>query len=577
MEDHVSNLNDRNKTRIITCMKLAYFFGKQDIALTKYEALCDLAYALDVKDMPLRKDYSSYTNLMAGKDFITSISNYLEVEQKSLVHKSPFYALMLDESTDRALEKHLILYISFLDKEGYGVCNVQFLKLILVQDGYAQTKIDAIMNMISHMHLDLRKLVGISTDGDSSMLGCRDGLVAKLSRHVPHLISVHCVAHREALAIIDACKSFPCLSYIDKIANKIYSWISASTVRHTDFQKLLEEMNIQILEVLQICDVRWLARGNIMVRLIKLLPAILTFWQENAHAWYEKLRVFNLLFAIHMLADVLYELDGLNKIFQKENIDVTSFSTSIEVALQALKKKFLIEPFGRNTLHLQSFMEKTSMGYLEHKNENGDEYKHFLLYSSIPGKDKNDIPFDTLDGDLDSCIEMAKSFVQKVIDAINQRFSDIYFFNACKLFSPMHYPNDEIDREKKGILWLSRLLTRMDKHVIDVHGCENEVKVFMDIMYYGCEGMNIKDAWRVFSNTSHWHDKFHMLPISSVPCERGFSKQNLIKTDRRQSLNLKTLEMLMRISILGPSYSLVDWERIYAIWQEAKHRRPSDL
>ncbi|KAH7294328.1 hypothetical protein KP509_28G067100 [Ceratopteris richardii] len=260
MEDHVSNLNDRNKTRIITCMKLAYFFGKQDMALTKYEAICDLAYALDVKDMPLRKDYSSYTNLMAGKDFITSISNYLEVEQKSLVDKSPFYALMLDESTDRALEKHLIVYISFLDKEGYGVCNVQFLKLILVQDGYAQTKFDAIMNMISHMHLDLRKLVGISTDGDSSMLGCRDGLVAKLSRHVPHLISVHCVAHREALAIIDACKSFPCLSYIDKIANKIYSWISASTVRHTDFQKLLEEMNIQILEVLQICDVRWLAR-----------------------------------------------------------------------------------------------------------------------------------------------------------------------------------------------------------------------------------------------------------------------------------------------------------------------------
>ncbi|KAH7351519.1 hypothetical protein KP509_19G001100 [Ceratopteris richardii] len=535
-------------------MKLAYFFGKQDMALTKYEAICDLAYALDVKDMPLRKDYSSYTNLMAGKDFITSISNYLEVEQKSLVDKSPFYALMLDESTDRALEKHLIVYISFLDKEGYGVCNVQFLKLILVQDGYAQTKFDAIMNMISHMHLDLRKLVGISTDGDSSMLGCRDGLVAKLSRHVPHLISVHCVAHREALAIIDACKSFPCLSYIDKIANKIYSWISASTVRHTDFQKLLEEMNIQILEVLQICD---------------------------------KLRVFKLLFAIHMLADVLYELDGLNKIFQKENIDVTSFSTSIEVALQALKKKFLIEPFGRNTLYLQSFMEKTSMGYLEHKNENGDEYKHYLLYSSIPGKDKNGSPLDTLDGDLDSCIEMAKSFVQKVIDAINQRFPDIYFFNACKLFSPMHYPSDEYDREKKGILWLSRLLTRMDKHVIDVHGCENEVKVFMDTMYYGCESMNIKDAWRVFSNTSHWHDKFPslmrlwqiilVLPISSVPCERGFSKQNLIKTDKRQSLNLTTLEMLMRISILGPSYSLVDWERIYAIWQEAKHRRPSDL
>ncbi|KAH7422047.1 hypothetical protein KP509_13G088000 [Ceratopteris richardii] len=250
IQDHVSVLNDRSKSQTITCIKLAYFFGKQDMALTKYEALCDLAYALDVKDMPIRKDYSSYTNLMEGKEFITSISTYLELEQKSLLHKSPFYALMLDESTYRSLEKHLIVYISFLDKEGYGFCRVEFLKLILVEDGYAQTKFDAVMNMISHMHIDLRKLVGISTDGHSSMLGYQDGLVAKLSRYVPHLISMHCVAHREAFAVIDACKSFPCLSYIDKIVDKIYSWISASTVRHTDFQKLLEEMNIQILEVL---------------------------------------------------------------------------------------------------------------------------------------------------------------------------------------------------------------------------------------------------------------------------------------------------------------------------------------
>ncbi|KAH7332329.1 hypothetical protein KP509_20G082300 [Ceratopteris richardii] len=524
---------------------------------------------------------------MAAKEFITCISCYLENHQRNDLSHSPYLALMIDESTDRASEKHLIVYASYLNKDGLGVSKCEFLKLILVADGYAQTKYNAIMNMFSEISLDIKHLVGISTDGDSSMLGCHEGLVSKLSRDVPNLIDVHCVAHREALAIVDACKGFPCLSYVDKIANKVYSWINASNVRHLDFQKLLQEMNLQVLEVLQIHDVRWLTRGNVMVRLVKLLPAILTFWKCQAPMWYEKLCIFKVLFCIHLLADVLLELDGLNKIFQKESIDITSFSTSIEVCLNTLRKKFLGDIFAKGTIYLKLFIENAQMGYLKHVTENGEEYTHTLLYVSMPGKDKNGFPLDIQDGSLNTCIEMAKGFVLKVIDCVNERFPDMYFFNASKLFSPMYYPSEEDERARKAIIWLSRLLTRIGNHVINANGCEKELKAFVDTLYYGCEGMNFKDAWRVFSNTSHWQETFPnllklwqillVLPISSIPCERGFSKQNIIKTDRRQHLKVDTLDMLMRISMLGPSCDLLNWEKIYDIWEKSKDRRVADL
>ncbi|MCO5610840.1 hypothetical protein L7F22_065082 [Adiantum nelumboides] len=194
--EHVVTMQDRCKDRVMTCIKFAYFVAKQDLAIVKYEALCDLGYALNVKDMPIQKDYSSYTNFMAGKVFLECISYVLEHEQKNALLASPYFSLLVDETTDRSLEKHLIVYITFLAQAGLSSCKNEFLKLELVADGCAQTKYDALVKIINDMGLDMkRRLVGIATDGDSSMLGCHDGLVAKLTRDVPHLISVHCVVH----------------------------------------------------------------------------------------------------------------------------------------------------------------------------------------------------------------------------------------------------------------------------------------------------------------------------------------------------------------------------------------------
>ncbi|MCO5573711.1 hypothetical protein L7F22_027485 [Adiantum nelumboides] len=336
-------------------------------------------------------------------------------------------------------------------------------------------------------------MVGIATDGDSSMLGCHDGLVAKLRRKVPHLVSTHCIAHREALAILDATKCFPCLSYIDKVANKIYSWIHGSSLRHTGFQNLLNEMNLQVLEVLQIHDVRWLSRGNVMERLVVLMPAILTYWKEGAPAWYKKLRIYKVLFVIHLLADVLHDLNVLNKHFQEDNVDIASISAFIEVTLSSLRRKFLEDDFGKGTKFLKKFMSDTEDCSLRHVNESGVEFVHSLLYETIPGKDKDNEPLDRGSGDVESCKQLAINFVQKVIECINERFPDVYFLNATKLFSPQFYPKDAKrskssgEREKKVSAWLSRLLDKVGAQLVDAQGCEAELLAFIDTLYYACE------------------------------------------------------------------------------------------
>ncbi|MCO5567614.1 hypothetical protein L7F22_021308 [Adiantum nelumboides] len=588
MQTHMEVLSSKVQRRVITCMKLMYFIAKEDLACKKYKKLCDLAYALDVQAMPVKNDYSAYTNVMAGKDFVSCISEYLQTIQLGQVKQSPFYSLMIDETTDRAMEKHLIIYIAFLSCAGLGVCKTQFARMVVVADGSAQTKYEALVKVLDEIGLDMQQMVGIATDGDSSMLGCHDGLVAKLRRKVPHLVSTHCIAHREALAILDATKCFPCLSYIDKVANKIYSWIHGSSLRHTGFQNLLNEMNLQVLEVLQIHDVRWLSRGNVMERLVVLMPAILTYWKEGAPAWYKKLRIYKVLFVIHLLADVLHDLNVLNKHFQEDNVDIASISAYIEVTLSSLRRKFLEDDFGKGTKFLKKFMSDTEDCSLRHVNESGVEFVHSLLYETIPGKDKDNEPLDRGSGDVESCKQLAINFVQKVIECINERFPYVYFLNATKLFSPQFYPKDDKrskssgEREKKVSAWLSRLLDKVGAQLVDAQGCEAELLAFTDTLYYACESMTMKDAWQLFASNINWQRTYPnllklwqlvlVLPVSSVSCERGFSKQNAIKTSTRQCLKVDTLESLMRISLVGPNKDAIDWMAVYKIWELKKCR-----
>ena len=52
-------------------------------------------------------------------------------------------------------------------------------------------------------------------------------------------------------------------------------------------------------------------------------------------------------------------------------------------------------------------------------------------------------------GSLDECITIGKDFVQHVIDALNNRFPDVTFFNAIKLFNPSSYPIEEMKERKR--------------------------------------------------------------------------------------------------------------------------------
>ena len=58
-----------------------------------------------------------------------------------------------------------------------------------------------------------------------------------------------------------------------------------------------------------------------------------------------------------------------------------------------------------------------------------------------------------------------------------------------------------------------------------------------------------------------------VIPTSTIVCERGFSKQNWVKSERRTRLNLDTLDALMRVSPNGFGAEFMDWNCIFESWK----------
>jgi hypothetical protein len=67
----------------------------------------------------------------------------------------------------------------------------------------------------------------------------------------------------------------------------------------------------------------------------------------------------------------------------------------------------------------------------------------------------------------------------------------------------------------------------------------------------------------------------HLLvsPVSTVDCERGFSRMNLIKTDVRNKLAIDNLENLMRVSLHDSDETTFPFNKAFDKWAAVKSRR----
>ena len=171
-------MEDSNKERVIATMKISYFVCQEDLSLSKYEKLCKFLMDVKTPHMPKSQEYSSYTNRKFANDFLYCISRYIEQIQIKNMLESPFFSLMVDESTNRTLEEHLVIYATYLDSKGLGPPISQFMKLKNVMDGKGKKIYDSVNQLINFRGIQYKNMIVVSIDGASTMIGHENGFVS---------------------------------------------------------------------------------------------------------------------------------------------------------------------------------------------------------------------------------------------------------------------------------------------------------------------------------------------------------------------------------------------------------------
>jgi len=96
--------------------------------------------------------------------------------------------------------------------------------------------------------------------------------------------------------------------------------------------------------------------------------------------------------------------------------------------------------------------------------------------------------------ELQQCILLGASYVQRIVHALNERFPNLPVFNATKLFSSCSYSSDDSDRIINTKLWLERILMRFQyiKEESDMY--KKNFLEFTEKLRHECENKMIFEA-----------------------------------------------------------------------------------
>ncbi|XP_070564482.1 uncharacterized protein C17orf113-like [Ptychodera flava] len=325
----VEKFSDQQSDGQLGVMRTVYFLAKEDLPDSKLTKMIELQ---KLNGCEAFEKCDPYIHADSIHDMQRAIADTVRGELGNLIRRSPYIGILVDESVNITVHKKLIVYIRIISHAGPKTV---FLRNVTVHNGTAETVMDAILETLRANDIAPRKVMGLGSDGASVMTGKHNGVAARFKRKNPFLVSVHCAAHRVALAATDASKRG---KGVDKISdyrttiNNLYNFYKYSAVRYNRLRQLSEAMDTSDFRSLkEPCSVRWLSLSR-AVTAVNNIWSILNFelseeaerGNATASGILKSISLYSFVATTKMLKDVLAIMDRLNLLFQRENVDLSA-------------------------------------------------------------------------------------------------------------------------------------------------------------------------------------------------------------------------------------------------------------
>ena len=273
-----------------------------------------------MSELGVAKDASYKSHLMID-EFLTLTSSCVEKGILDKMRCSPAVSILCDESTDVANIKQLVIFSHFLFP---GQFQSYFLKVTDLLDGRADTIEKKLVDVCMTCQIPLSKIQAFGSEEAAVMTGRCTGVAKRLKAHNPEMISIHCAAHRLALASSQAAAKVPYLKKFDSHLTSVFYYFDNSPVREASLHEIQKLMEQPILCLKKAVHTRWLSHDQAVTAIRRTMPSLLATLEKqavekkDAVAWslLSAMTCYNFVVTIYLLSDALPGLTALSLVFQ---------------------------------------------------------------------------------------------------------------------------------------------------------------------------------------------------------------------------------------------------------------------
>ena len=340
--------NEVQTTVLQNVFATAFFLMKEFIANQKLIPL--ISFMEKVLGISQLKHFSHSFQGSVREIYLT-LGNTVKQNLLKRAINAKSFGMLMDEVTDISVSSQLISFIQFWDDESSSLTTM-FLSSQNVLEDFSSCNSEAITELVKKeltaSGLDISKLMGLSTDGASVMVGKTNGVAAKLRQSNDNLLNMHCVCHRLALACTDSCQELKFIKEVDDVLRQLWYYFHNSP-KKTACQIELKKVSLSHSEkakkllakrLKKACQTRWLSFDASATAALQSYEAFLLSLQEIDDATtiglISKLKSVKFIGALYILYAILPVLSSLSKQFQAGNFHFSMIRPAVNRAISTL-------------------------------------------------------------------------------------------------------------------------------------------------------------------------------------------------------------------------------------------------
>jgi hypothetical protein len=383
-------------------------------------------------------------NRMTIQRRVVDLSENLTSQLREVGHTFLYFSLAIDESTDITSTAQMVVFVRGVTNE-FNVHEELLGLASLKGETKGSNLLESLLECVNKVGLDLSKLTGVTTDGAPSMTGAQNGMVALLIKHLGNretsLIQYHCIIHQQNL-----CGKDLGFENVMSVVVKTVNFIRSRGLNHRQFKTFLEEIEAEYGDLLYYCEVRWLSRGKVLMRFLKLLDEVKVFLIEKGKS-VDELEDKQWLCDFAFLTDLTSHLNELNVRLQgKEQLisDLANHVTAFQAKLklfhgQLLQNQLSHFPHSQEMFQQHNRDSRDYAGHIEKLQEAFDLRFADFKRDRIMFRTFSD-PFSIAPEEVDPDLQLELIDLQSS-DPLQSKFREGNILNFYKCLPKDRYPN----------------------------------------------------------------------------------------------------------------------------------------